>query len=311
MHCFLESPIADVAIAPFIRFSDIHPAAIFQIDERQFTGRQLEEVEMTRKNACLLWRWVLLFTAVLSSGYCQIVWAADRPSHETALSQIRRAVPDSYAIALTNFKYANGYSLDANRYVVVVTFKLTTKISSDPSKSKQSFNKDLQSGMNAFGEIVLTMALGHFEPGDSFDEAEEFIFLNTENGWIYQGPKGDAQVTARHTPNADAVDQQVEQAKKARQEEGRREAEEFHKSLQAKNDAIAQACAAGRQMHVATGPLHLQNMQGGGTLDQWVYAGQVVSPIPGDNRPYMCHVQYIARGHVISGYIDVNQLALN
>jgi hypothetical protein len=263
----------------------------------------------TNTNSDTFRRWALVISTLLSLAYCQSALAGGRPSHETALAQIRRALPDNYAVTVTDLKYVNGYALDAGRYVAVVTYKLNMKISSE--KSNQSFNKDLKSGINAFGELTLIMMFGHFEPGDSFDEAQEYIFLDTENGWILQGPKGDAQVTARHTPNADAAEHEAEEAKKASQEAGRRSQQEFYKKQQAMLDSIKQACAAGQQMHVSTGPLHLQDMQGGGTLDQWVYAGQVVTSIPGENRPYMCHVQYTSRGRLISGYIGLNQLTLN
>jgi len=264
---------------------------------------------LKRNNVCSIFRKVFVIAALVSYGYGQSALAADRPSHEAALTQIRQALPDNAEFTATNFRYANGYALDANRYVVVVTYKLNMKVSSDPDNvGKKTPNQDFG---DALAEVALALKLGHFEPGDSFDAAQEWIFQNTENGWILQGPKGDAEVTARHTPNAAAVNQQKEQAEKAREEEGRREAQQFHANLQAREDAIAQACAAGQQLHVTTGPLHPQNMQGAGTFDQWVYQGQVVNPVPGGSPPHMCHVQYVSRGHVVSGYIQLNALAVN
>jgi hypothetical protein len=53
--------------------------------------------------------------------------------------------------------------------------------------------------------VALSSLYGHFEPGDSFDEACQFRFLRTENGWILQGYEGDEEVVNRHTEGTDAL----------------------------------------------------------------------------------------------------------
>jgi hypothetical protein len=166
---------------------------------------------------------VIALLATATSG-CH----STQPDHTDALSQIKTLISnDDGSFKITKLVYVNGFQKDPTDYVVFTTFTRVFKVSSSTYEKSTADNPIV-----AFAErLVLSNLYGNFESGDSFDEACQFRFLRTENGWILQGYEGDAEVVNKHTDGTDALAAQ------------RRLAEQQQLDAQAKQKAIDAAAA--------------------------------------------------------------------
>ena len=115
------------------------------------------------------------------------------PGHHEALSQIRELISNENAYTVTKLSYVNGFQKDTSNYVVSTTFTRKFKVSS----------KELANEVGFLMAIKVWAIYGSFEPGDSFDEAQDFLFLRTEKGWILQGfDGGESSVQSKHIQSA-------------------------------------------------------------------------------------------------------------
>ncbi len=114
-------------------------------------------------------------------------YGQNRPDHKDALNQIRKMLSDDRILEITKLTYVNGTQTDINHYVVAVTYTRVFKVS-----SKTLYDKDgmpIQNPANAADAALTILSYminassgnlyGHFEPGDSFDEECQFIFIGT------------------------------------------------------------------------------------------------------------------------------------
>jgi hypothetical protein len=237
-----------------------------------------------------MWRSVatLAFIVLLLAGCGH---AQDRPTHKDALDQISKLISEDGS-TITKPVYVNGFRKDSNDYIVLMTFTRNFMVSSSTYEKSTADNPII-----AFAEsVALSSLYGHFEPGDSFDEACKFRFPRTENGWILQGYEGDAEVVNRHTPHADALDEQKKRLDEQRAQEEKVQRQKEIDAAMAQATAAANerdrhlvevknACASGQQMKViGYGNIPVQGLQGAraGALDRYLGSGQVVVGVPDD-----------------------------
>lgn len=158
-----------------------------------------------------VFRWkleALVILAALICGYASSALAVSRPNHADALNQIRKLLGSGETYTITNLRYANGYVLDENNYVVVATFTQTFTVS-----SSEMANMSAAGSLASF--LLSTLVVGDFEAGDAFDLTGEYLFLLTENGWILQGQHGNLQIVGRHSKNSVGVQQHEQQKENA------------------------------------------------------------------------------------------------
>jgi hypothetical protein len=125
------------------------------------------------------------FAAVLASLFVVVLViparAADHPDHEDALAQIKQHVIEaqfSTRTLLTDMEYVNGYR-DGNDYIVVAKWTTTFP---------QSAKALISSGETHIAGLELIF--GDFPAGASFQRRKSFRFMETENGWMYEGVVG-------------------------------------------------------------------------------------------------------------------------
>ncbi len=276
-----------------------------------------------------------LFCLVVSS---QLACAAqipsqDRPDHTTALSQINNLISDEQYFTITNLVYVkeNSFQQDANNYIVSTTFTRTFKVSSAtlkksysdlPSPSDSSMPslvmKSQVTLLGMLGPIYVDLHYGHFEPGDYFDEAQQFRFLRTESGWILQNDDDSSAtvVVNRHTENADALDAKAKQDRAAQIQKidavQRAANAAADIEMKRRNAEVKNACATGRPMRIT------KSMMG---FAGYMQEGLVVVGVPDANTPVgMCHVKWSIPGtvwergafrpgtRIISGYVPMDRL---
>jgi hypothetical protein len=245
-------------------------------------------------------------------------YAQDRPNHENAKSQIMNLLSDGNeeSFTITNLKYVNGFQKDTSNYIVMTTFTRVFKVSSGTFRKSLSSDNPI---LSVAGGLAASLTWGHFEPGDSFDEACKFRFLRTENGWILQGFEGDTVVENRHTEHADALDAQEKRLDEQRAQE--KEVRDHEIVVQQKKEAelhlteVRNACASGQQVRVTT--VGMVGLIEENNHAKWYGPdpGQVVScdapaqnyHIPGrpdQHNDYMCHIKYSKGKQVVTGYVN-------
>jgi len=254
-------------------------------------------------------------------------------------------ISDNRYFTITKLKYVNGFQRDTNNYIVSTTFTRVFKVSSKELSNKEGLGKSKSIDENLINEMTWDLAIGfmwgHFEPGDSFDEACEFRFLRTENGWILQSG-AQTVIVNRHTEHADALDAREKQYRDTQRQkaadaavaEANAAANERERHLV----EVKNACASRQQMKIiGYGLLAVKGLQGAGPFGGYLGEGQVVVGVPDDARSLaamadllgprypnpkiknavllgwlrgMCRVQYSVRNRIISGYVPVERLEL-
>jgi len=275
--------------------------------ERQSKTQRCSTRRLIRKLLCRN----LFCTVVLAFVSFHPAYGIEHPDHTDALNQIRKLLTDDRYFEITNPKYVNGYVKDANNYIVAVTFTRVFKVSSNAFVNKPNHPKRglCDNSTKIFGDAAyLDNLFGNFEPDDRFDEACQFSFLQTENGWILQDVEGEESVVARHTEHAaqQAEEAAQRQAREAIQKQKEAEAYGERNLIEVKN-----ACASSQQLKITDnyGIGHLEDVDGKMLRDDKQYGivpsnGQVVGCLPDiiyRNKILgyvqvppvpMCHIQY-------------------
>jgi hypothetical protein len=85
----------------------------------------------TNKNAVRQISRVLFCVVLLAAITVHSAYAADRPNHANALTQISKSIGvEEEAFDITKLAYVNGYQKDANNYVVSASYTRAWKVSS-------------------------------------------------------------------------------------------------------------------------------------------------------------------------------------
>jgi len=80
-------------------------------------------------------------------------------------------------VEISNIERLNGYADGEHKYVVEVSYT-TTFLSS---------YEEVAAGASGFERMALgmfTLLVGEWDKGDSFEEQQRLVFVDSENGWI-------------------------------------------------------------------------------------------------------------------------------